>query len=56
MKKIITAIGNSMLNDKLKEMNKFEIVSRDIQYKEGILEILNERKDIDILIISDIDY
>ena len=36
MKKIITAIGNQKLNYHLKEEEKFEIKSEDIQYKEGI--------------------
>lgn len=52
MKKIITAIGNNILNDKLRQTGKYEVIGKDIQYKEGILELLNERKDVDIIIIS----
>ena len=54
IKKIITAIGNNILNDSLKQIGEYEVIGNDIQYKEGILEFLNERNDIDILIISEI--
>ena len=40
MKKIITAIGNEVLNKKLKNKNDFEVIVEDIQYKEGIIEYL----------------
>ena len=40
MKKIITAINNPKLNEQLKKENKFEIIGKDIQYKEAIIEIL----------------
>ncbi len=53
MKKIVTAIGNEMLNKKLKEKNEIEIIGNDIQYKEGIFEILEKQKDIDFLILSE---
>ena len=53
MKKIITAINNPKLNEELKKQNNFEIVCKDIQYKEAILEILEENKKIDIIIISE---
>lgn len=49
--KIITAIGEPYINNKLKE--NYEVIGKDILYQEGILEILDERKDIDLLILSD---
>lgn len=49
--KILTAIGNEKLNKILKEKNKFEVIENDIFYKEGILEFLEENKNIDILIL-----
>ena len=52
MKKIITAIDNPKLNEELKKEKNFEIVGKDIQYKEAILEILEKEK-IDLLIISE---
>ena len=53
MKKIITALANPELNINLKKLNEFEIVSDDIQYQDGILEILEE-KEVDILILSEL--
>ena len=50
--KVVTAIGNPKINEKLKELNVYEIVGKDIQYEDGIFEILEERKNIDILIVS----
>ena len=53
MKKILTAINNSALNEKLKKENIAEIIGRDIQYKEGIIEILEKNKNIDLIIVSE---
>ena len=53
MKKIITAINNPELNEKLKKEKNFEIIGKDIQYKEAIIEILEKYKDIDLIIISE---
>lgn len=54
MKKIITAIGNEILNKKLKKENDFEVIIEDIQYKEGIIEYLEKENNIDFLIISEL--
>lgn len=54
MKKIITAIGNEILNQKLKDENIFEVLLEDIQYKEGILEFLEKENQIDFLILSEL--
>ena len=53
MKKIITAIGEQNLNQKLRQEDDFEIVVEDIPYKEGIIEVL-EKKQIDFLILSEL--
>ncbi len=53
MKNIITALCNSIVNDKLKEINEFNILANDIQYQEGIFEILENKKEIDYLILSE---
>ena len=53
MKKIITALANPELNNYLKKEEKFEILADDIQYQDGILEILEE-KEVDILILSEL--
>ena len=44
MKNIITALCNSELNDKLKMINEFNILTNDIQYQDGIFEILENKK------------
>ena len=54
MKKIITAMGNENLNQKLKKENIFEIVTEDIQYQEGILELLEKDNNIDFLILNEL--
>ena len=52
MKKILTAMGNTILYERLIKNPKYEVVSKDVSYKEGIIEILSIRKNIDILIIN----
>lgn len=53
MKKIITAMGSETLNKKLKEKNQIQIVSKDIQYREGIIEFLEINSEIDEILISE---
>ena len=50
--KVITAIGDSIINNRLKEIDEFEVIGNDILYEEGIIEILEEKKDIDMVILS----
>ena len=52
MKKIITAINNPIINEKLKK-EKIEVIGKDIQYKEGILEILENNKEINFILINE---
>ena len=54
MKKIITALGNNRLNKALQNTGIYEIVTKDIYYKEGILEALEEFSNIDMIIISEL--
>ena len=42
--KIITALENPKTNEKLKKETKFEIIGNDIQYQEGVIEILENSK------------
>jgi hypothetical protein len=51
MKKIITAIGEPIINKKLSLEKNYEILYKDIPYKDAILEIINNNK-IDILILN----
>lgn len=53
MKKIITAINNNIFSEELNKSENIEVVNKDIQYKEGILEVLEKNKNIDILIINE---
>ncbi len=53
MKKVITAIGNQNINEKLKIEENIKVVGKDIQYQEGIFEILEEEKNINFLILSE---
>ena len=54
MKKIITAIGNESINNELKKEKNINIILNDIQYKEGIIEILEEKNEVDYIIINNI--
>ena len=52
MKKIITAIGNENINNELKKEKNIEIIINDIQYKEGVIEILEKYQNIDYIILK----
>lgn len=52
MKKVITAIGNPYLNKKIKELEDYDVLVRDIQYQEGVIDIIKLYKKIDLLLIS----
>lgn len=54
MKKIITALGNQVLNNELKKINEFEIVANDLQYKEAIIELLEINKNVNYIMLSEI--
>ena len=52
MIKIITAMDNPKLNKELQNEKNIEIIGRDIQYKEGILELLENNLEINYIIIN----
>lgn len=52
MIKIITAMDNPKLNKELQNEKNIEIIGRDIQYKEGILELLEKNLEINYIIIN----
>jgi len=54
MKRIVTGLANPILNEKLRSLCKYEVLLKDIQYQEGILEFLRENSNIDILILSEL--
>ena len=51
MKKIVTALGNSTLNDELKKYSKYDVLAEDLFYQEAVLDI-SKMKEIDVIIIS----
>ena len=53
MIKIITAANNPNLHEELKNENNIKIVGRDIQYKEGILELLENNIEVNYIIIDE---
>ena len=54
IKKIITAIGNPILNNELKKIEGLAVIENDIQYKDGIIELLEINKKIDYIILSEL--
>lgn len=50
--KILTAMGNPVLNEKLKKLKNFYVVGKDILYQEGVIEALEDFWDIDCIIIN----
>lgn len=54
MIKIVTALANPQINELLKKEKELEIIAPDIQYQEGIFEILNENKNIEKILISEL--
>lgn len=50
---IITALNNPRLSKKIKEKTNFSIIGTDIQYKEGIIEMLEKNGEIEMAIISE---
>lgn len=53
MKKIITALNNPKTNEELKKQSDFLVIGKDIQYLDGVFEILELNNEIDLLIISE---
>ena len=53
MKKIILAITNNKLEEKIRENNNIKIICNNLQYREAILEILEKNKNIDFILINE---
>ena len=51
MKKIITAINNPKINEEINKNANLETIGKDVQYREAILELLEQFKDTDIIIL-----
>lgn len=52
MKNIITAIGEEEIYNILKEYKELNILYKDIQYEEGIIEAINLTQNVEIIIIN----
>lgn len=50
--KVITAIGNPEINEELNKDSFYEVIGVDIQYQDGVFEILEENKNINYLILN----
>ena len=53
MKKIISAIDNPKILNKIKKIKSIQIIGKDIPYKEGIIDILKNNNRIDYILIDD---
>lgn len=49
---IITAIGDPKINEELKKDNFYNVIGVDIQYQDGVFEILEKNKNIKYLILN----
>lgn len=52
LKKIITAVGNVLINDSLKSKEAYVIQTPDIQLEDDLIEALKNRKDTEVLILN----
>ncbi len=53
MKKVILAINDKKIEEQITKSNKVELVYNNLQYREAILEILEMRKKVDSILISE---
>ena len=54
IKKILTAIGNPFLNNELKKYGELIVINNDVQYQDGIFEILELNSEINYLVLSEL--
>ena len=53
MEKVLLAIDDKKLIKKIKEDNNINLINNNLQYREAILEILEDNKNIDFILISE---
>ena len=51
MKKILTALGNSILNDELKKYSNYDVICDDLFYQEAVLDI-TKIETVDVIVVS----
>ena len=54
MKRVITAINNKNIIEKISKNKDLKIIFNNLEYREGILEIIEKIKNIDVIIISEL--
>lgn len=52
MKKILTALGNPILNNELRRYEKYDLVAEDLFYQDAVFDILDEEQVDDIVVSS----
>jgi len=50
--RVVTAIGDPKINEDLKKDVFYDVVGVDIQYQDGVFEVLENNKNIDFLILN----
>ena len=50
---IVTALNNEKINKELNKIQNINIISKDIQYKEGIIELLEKNNNVQYIIINE---
>ena len=53
IKKIITALLNSQINETLRKDPDIEVIGNDLLYQEAVLETIQQNEDIDYLLLND---
>ena len=51
MKRILTALGNSTLNNELKKYSKYDVITDDLFYQEALLDLI-KIETVDVIVIS----
>lgn len=54
MKRAITAVNNKKIIEKISKNKNFKIIFNNLEYREGILEVIEKIKNIDVIIISEL--
>ena len=54
MKRVITAVNNKKIIEKISKNKNFKIIFNNLEYREGILEVIEKIKNIDVIIISEL--
>ena len=54
MKRAITAVNNKKIIEKISKNKNLKIIFNNLEYREGILEVIEKLKNIDVIIISEL--